>query len=607
MPVFVPIPPLPDPISPPIISAVSQLDPLSGDPEIAITVINTQFFNLCGPVDASFETGIGTAFPLTNCAIGQSTAQALDGTHSIRVVALANGAMVVREGPYAVLAGEPYTITAAYRAKSAVESCRTDIEWLDNATVISTSTGIAENDSAASWVAAKFSPVTAPSNATHAYLLHNILNATGPLATPATPTATPAGTTGSATYNYEITATNAYGETIGSALGSTTTGNATLTSSNYNAVAWAADSGATGYNVYRSQTATCASIAADFATCLAVQTFFTDCDDLPSFVPIPTLITSTATNSLHDTGYTAGTQQPPTANTTGEKHYVDEVGLFPGTVTTWAINAFGTATILRSDGNYVLGASPLFPIILDPTTNTATVIDRTAAYGLPVSYTAFLISNQVPSSGSIPTTLVVMGQAPATVELYSRMGWAEDEDESGELLKWLAGVGELIQTVDTLCRDSYDTNGNAAPGWSQVLDIDRVPTYALPWLSQFVGVVGNPNLRDDIQRHQILNPQGFARGTPAAIIAVANQFMSVGFTATIVERDTSPYHLHINIPSAGVIGNVTCLSIMLEFSACSLLPGAFATCADMWAATLAINTAVANSIPAGLVCAISYA
>jgi hypothetical protein len=72
------------------------------------------------------------------------------------------------------------------------------------------------------------------------------------LATPAAPTVTPTGTAGATAYSYVIVAKQADGSlTIGGAVGSTATGNATLDVTNYNALSWAAVTNAASYDVYR--------------------------------------------------------------------------------------------------------------------------------------------------------------------------------------------------------------------------------------------------------------------------------------------------------------------------------------------------------------------
>lgn len=73
----------------------------------------------------------------------------------------------------------------------------------------------------------------------------------GPPATPAQPTVTPTGTTGSSTYSYIVIATNANGDSAQSTARTITNGNATLNGTNYNAVSWTAVSGATSYTLLR--------------------------------------------------------------------------------------------------------------------------------------------------------------------------------------------------------------------------------------------------------------------------------------------------------------------------------------------------------------------
>lgn len=82
------------------------------------------------------------------------------------------------------------------------------------------------------------------------------LKAGAALAPPGQPTITNVGTPGATTYSYKVTATNATGESLISSVGQTTTGNATLNSSNYNVISWARVWGATGYKVYKNDSGT---------------------------------------------------------------------------------------------------------------------------------------------------------------------------------------------------------------------------------------------------------------------------------------------------------------------------------------------------------------
>ncbi|MFM0432408.1 hypothetical protein PQQ75_25580 [Paraburkholderia aspalathi] len=65
-------------------------------------------------------------------------------------------------------------------------------------------------------------------------------------------TVTPTGTAGSTTYGYQIVALDGSGGcTAAGTVVSTTTGNAALSATNYNALAWSADTGAVEYAIYR--------------------------------------------------------------------------------------------------------------------------------------------------------------------------------------------------------------------------------------------------------------------------------------------------------------------------------------------------------------------
>lgn len=72
-----------------------------------------------------------------------------------------------------------------------------------------------------------------------------------PTPIPADLTVTPTGSAGSTTYGYRVSAVTAAGTSIVCAEVTTTTGNATLSATNYNALTWTAIAGATEYKVYR--------------------------------------------------------------------------------------------------------------------------------------------------------------------------------------------------------------------------------------------------------------------------------------------------------------------------------------------------------------------
>lgn len=202
-----------------------------------------------------------------------------------------------------------------------------------------------------------------------------------------------------------------------------------------------------------------------------------------------------------------------------------------------------------------------------------------------------------------PTGPTLPDVAADTLTLWGRLGFAADEDARAggyQLLAWLDGIGSLIQTVDDLCRDSTDTAGNPAPGWSQILDVQRAPTYALPWLGQLAGVRVDTTLPAAAQRTQIQAEQGFARGTVAAITRAAQQYLTGSQTVTVSERTTDAYHLSVSVYAAQVIGQ-TYQALAAAYPSYSALTAAFAAYDQYASAGSALQAAVLAAVPAGLI------
>ena len=110
------------------------------------------------------------------------------------------------------------------------------------------------------------------------------------LTTPTGPAVVPQGTVGSTTYAYKVVATLGAGHTAASPAGSATTGNATLSATNFTLITWAAVVGATGYTIYRTTGGSTQGVIGTAG--------------------INTL-------SFSDTGLTADSTTAPTLNTTG--------------------------------------------------------------------------------------------------------------------------------------------------------------------------------------------------------------------------------------------------------------------------------------------------
>lgn len=591
-------------------------------PGIELSVIAQSLGNIVGITDATFEDGsTGSAVPTTagsplqpTCVIENTTTEALDGTHSLLLRCTAegatNGAMGVLLGPYAVITGRVYTITANVRGGTARSVMLSGYYVDDTNTEIGSGAGSdTVTDSSSAWMGpAPFLVLSAaPANAAALYVEVQIESPTGPLAAPSGLTVTPTGATGSTLYAYVVTALNAYGESLSSAVVQITNGNATLSGTNYNALSWTAASGATGYNVYRGSPGDYGALIEEFGDYADIWTTLGTYADILTYVGELDFVAETASTTYHDTNPgPLAPPGPPSENTTGEPAFIDEVGGYASaTVDTWSLAPAGYVTIVRSDGTFVQGASPLSPLMLAED-GTAEITDWTAPFGEFVTYVGNLFQLGHDEQPSSPSDPVQMGQAVDTCTLYERLGWAKDEDETGLLEQWLAGIGQMVDRLDSVSRDSYDTDGDIAPSWSTVLDINRCPSDALPWLGQFVGARLPSTLRDDQMRYEIENSPSWARGTPASILAAANRYLLPGYAATLTERNPDPYSLAITVPNAGVVGNATYGSIANGYPTYTAVQADFGTYAALWSGTAAIENAIEGAIPAGLVLALSF-
>jgi hypothetical protein len=185
--------------------------------------------------------------------------------------------------------------------------------------------------------------------------------------------------------------------------------------------------------------------------------------------------------------------------------------------------------------------------------------------------------------------------APDTTALWQAAGPAADLDSSGTLLAWLDGPGQILQVLDSLIRDT-----TTDPGWSILLDVDRCPDYALPWLGQLVGVRFDSTLTDPVQRRAaIRNRSGFARGSVAAIRSAAQRFLTGTQRVDIAERDTGPYHLTVTVYQSQMTG-LSYADLGALYPTYAALTAAFATYAGFSAQTVALTSALLAAKPAGL-------
>jgi Phage tail protein (Tail_P2_I) len=125
----------------------------------------------------------------------------------------------------------------------------------------------------------------------------------------------------------------------------------------------------------------------------------------------------------------------------------------------------------------------------------------------------------------------------AALELYEALDPAfttGDEDRGWPtLLLCAALVSGDIDAIHELVTDSED-----GLGWEILFDPTNVPARYLPWLAQPAGAVLRPDMDEAQQRAAIMEPEGFGRGTLAAIESVAKRRLTGTKAVVITERYT---------------------------------------------------------------------
>jgi len=111
-----------------------------------------------------------------------------------------------------------------------------------------------------------------------------------------------------------------------------------------------------------------------------------------------------------------------------------------------------------------------------------------------------------------------------------------------------------------------------APGWSQVVDINRCPNYALPWLGKFVGanIAENSGLSRQKMTQKIKERSGFSRATVPAmvseLVALINQEISPEIEPLSVNKIIVLENTQYNISGSIFSYNQYAVTLLLPYS-----------------------------------------
>lgn len=139
------------------------------------------------------------------------------------------------------------------------------------------------------------------------------------------------------------------------------------------------------------------------------------------------------------------------------------------------------------------------------------------------------------------------------------------------LADYVTGVSQPFELVEEWASDT-DTD----IGWSLLLDIDRAPVEALPWLAQIVGLKLNTALSVADQRQQIHNTPNWKRGSPGAMKAAPAPFLTGTKTVILRERydgsgNDAPYDIEVITYTAETPNSAAVLAAVTKQKATGLI------------------------------------
>lgn len=238
------------------------------------------------------------------------------------------------------------------------------------------------------------------------------------------PTVTVTGTAGTTTYRYQITALDGQGETTGSTVQQTTTGNATLSVTNYNTITWTPVGGAYQYRIYRCTGASC--------------------------TPVRLATVAGNTSSYRDQAAGAPSGAVPTTNTTGGASFSGAIQGGSAAIT-GSLNVSG-ATLFKNTSDsttaFQIQKSDSSVLFVADTTNMQVTIAKLVVTG------NITVNGHIVTGGNTPT--IAAGAAACTSPAVSVNG----NDTSGTIS---VTTGTGCASAGILATVTFNTAFTATP------------------------------------------------------------------------------------------------------------------------------------------------
>jgi len=117
----------------------------------------------------------------------------------------------------------------------------------------------------------------------------------------------------------------------------------------------------------------------------------------------------------------------------------------------------------------------------------------------------------------------------------------ENGSYNQELDDYLRCAGSMFEQIELYGFDTEDFEG-----WSILLDVDRCPAEALPYLAQYVGERLPAGLLEEEMRQWVRDAPNQRRGTLPALVDAAQRYLTGGKNVTVIQRDAGhPDHVTV--------------------------------------------------------------